>query len=136
MSNARPFRFGIGVATDPGDIPSREAWIAGHNDRFIGLLRGTISSREQAPSLVNQDSMAELHTARAAGHLSHEVYFRLAHPGAPESRECLAIDGWFDLEGMVRYDTELEARHTLDGLFTAPPATWELKHPAGDWIKW
>jgi probable F420-dependent oxidoreductase len=26
MSNARPFRFGILVATDPGDIPTREAW--------------------------------------------------------------------------------------------------------------
>jgi len=26
MSNARPFRFGIKVATDPGDIPTREAW--------------------------------------------------------------------------------------------------------------
>ncbi len=28
MSDTRPFRFGIKVATDPGDIPSREAWIA------------------------------------------------------------------------------------------------------------
>jgi len=28
MSAARPFRFGIKVAMDPGDIPSREAWIA------------------------------------------------------------------------------------------------------------
>ena len=27
MSTARPFRFGIKVATDPGDIPTREAWI-------------------------------------------------------------------------------------------------------------
>jgi probable F420-dependent oxidoreductase len=27
MSTARPFRFGIKVAMDPGDIPSREAWI-------------------------------------------------------------------------------------------------------------
>ncbi|HEY7123011.1 MAG TPA: TIGR03621 family F420-dependent LLM class oxidoreductase [Ktedonobacterales bacterium] len=27
MSSVRPFRFGILVATDPGDIPSREAWI-------------------------------------------------------------------------------------------------------------
>lgn len=27
MSGVRPFRFGIKVATDPGDIPSREAWI-------------------------------------------------------------------------------------------------------------
>jgi probable F420-dependent oxidoreductase len=28
MSKARPFRFGIKVATDPGDIPTREGWIA------------------------------------------------------------------------------------------------------------
>lgn len=28
MSNIRPFRFGVKVATDPGDIPTREAWIA------------------------------------------------------------------------------------------------------------
>ncbi|HEY7835624.1 MAG TPA: TIGR03621 family F420-dependent LLM class oxidoreductase [Ktedonobacterales bacterium] len=28
MSNPRPFRFGIKVATDPGDIPTREGWIA------------------------------------------------------------------------------------------------------------
>lgn len=27
VSNLRPFRFGVLVATDPGDIPSREAWI-------------------------------------------------------------------------------------------------------------
>jgi probable F420-dependent oxidoreductase len=27
MSNQRPFRFGILVAIDPGDIPTREAWI-------------------------------------------------------------------------------------------------------------
>ncbi len=27
MSNPRPFRFGIKVANDPGDIPSRDAWI-------------------------------------------------------------------------------------------------------------
>jgi probable F420-dependent oxidoreductase len=27
MSGVRPFRFGIKVATDPGDIPSPEAWI-------------------------------------------------------------------------------------------------------------
>jgi len=26
MSNARPFRFGVIVATDPGELPTREAW--------------------------------------------------------------------------------------------------------------
>jgi probable F420-dependent oxidoreductase len=28
MGNVRPFRFGIKVATDPGDIPTRDGWIA------------------------------------------------------------------------------------------------------------
>jgi probable F420-dependent oxidoreductase len=28
MSSARPFRFGIQVANDPGDIPSRAAWVS------------------------------------------------------------------------------------------------------------
>lgn len=28
MGKLRPFRFGIKVATDPGDIPTREGWIA------------------------------------------------------------------------------------------------------------
>jgi hypothetical protein len=28
MSTVRPFRFGINVATDPGDLPTREDWIA------------------------------------------------------------------------------------------------------------
>jgi len=27
VSNVRPFRFGVIVATDPGDLPTREAWI-------------------------------------------------------------------------------------------------------------
>lgn len=50
----------------------------GRNDRFIALLRGPVTSREQAHALVNQDRIAELHKARATGHLSHEGYFRLA----------------------------------------------------------
>ena len=108
----------------------------GHNDRFFGLLRGSVMSREQARLLVDQVRRADLHKARAAGHVSHEMYFRLAEPGAPESLELLAVDGWFDREGMLRYYEELDARLALDGLFTAPPSTWLLQHPAGEWIEW
>jgi hypothetical protein len=35
------------------------------------------------------------------------------------SLEFLSVDGWFDLEGMIRYYEELDAGHALDGLFTA-----------------
>ena len=101
-----------------------------------GLFRGSATSREQARLLVDQVRRADLHKARAAGHLSHEMYFRLAEPGAPESLELLAVDGWFDREGMLRYYAELDASPALDGLFTAPPSTWLLQHPAGEWIEW
>jgi len=105
-------------------------------DRFFALLRGPVVSREQARALVNQIRVQDLHKARAAGHLSHEVYFRLAQPGAPESLELLSVDGWFDLEGMHRYYDELDASAVLDGLFTAQPSAWLVKHPAGEWIEW
>jgi len=108
----------------------------GHHDRFFALLRGPVVSQEQARTLVNQVRMADIHKARAAGHLSHEVYFRLTQPGEPSSLEFLSVDGWFDLEGMIRYYEELDAGPALDGLFTAAPSTWLLKHPAGEWIEW
>src|SRR5215469_17438927 len=108
----------------------------GHHDRFFALLRGPVMSREQARTFVNQVRVQDLHKARAAGHLSHEVYFRLAQPGAPESLELLVVDGWFDREGMLRYYEELDAGPALDGIFTAQPSTWLLKHPAGEWIEW
>jgi hypothetical protein len=108
----------------------------GHHDRFFALLRGPVLSREQARTLVNRVRSADIHKARAAGHLSHEVYFRLTQPGTPSSLEFLSVDGWFDLEGMTRYYEELDAGPALDGLFTAQPSTWLLKHPAGEWIEW
>ncbi len=72
----------------------------------------------------------------AAGHLSHDVYFRLAQPGMPESLELFAIDGWSDLEGMNRYYDDPDFGHALGSLFTAQPATLLLKHPAGEWVEW
>ncbi len=108
----------------------------GHNDRFFGLIRGPVASREQARTIMNQVMSQGIHKARAAGHLSHDVYFRLAQPGMPESLELFAIDGWSDLEGMNRYYDDPDFGPALGGLFTAQPATLLLKHPAGEWVEW
>src|SRR5260370_2312276 len=71
----------------------------GHNDRFFGLIRGPVASREQARIIMNQVTIQGIHKARAAGHLSHDVYFRLAQPGMPESLELFAIDACTALAG-------------------------------------
>lgn len=108
----------------------------GRNDRFFGLIRGPVASREQARTIMNQVTGQGIHKARAAGNLSHEVYFRLAQPGTPESLELFAIDGWSDLDGMNRYYDDPAFGHALGDLFTAEPATLLLKHPAGEWVEW
>jgi len=108
----------------------------GYNDRFFGLIRGPVVSREQARTILNQVTSQGIHKARRAGHLSHEVYFRLAQPGMSESLELFAIDGWSDLDGMNRYYDDPDFTPALGGLFTAEPATLLLKHPAGEWVEW
>ena len=108
----------------------------GQNDRFFGLIRGPVASREQARTIMNQVTSQGIHKARAAGHFSHDVYFRLAQPGMPESLALFAIDGWSDLEDMNRYYDDPDFGHALGSLFTAQPATLLLKHPAGEWVEW
>jgi len=108
----------------------------GHNDRFYGLIRGPVVSREQARTIMNSVTSQGIHKARAVGQLSHDVYFQLTQPGETESLELFAIDGWSDLAGMNRYYDDPDFGHTIAGIFAAPPATLIVKHPAGEWVEW
>src|SRR5438270_12413216 len=75
----------------------------GHNDRYIGVIRGTVALREQARTTMNTIASQGLQKARKLGNLSHEAYFRLTPPGLPESRELFGVDVWTNLEGMNEY---------------------------------
>jgi len=108
----------------------------GHNDRYLGVLRGTVASREQARTTMNAITSQGLHKARKLGYLSHEAYFRLTPPGSPESLELLAVDVWSNLDGMNEYYSDADFNHAFDGFFTSEPSTLVLKHPAGEWVEW
>jgi hypothetical protein len=108
----------------------------GHNDRYIGVIRGTVASREQSSTTMNTIVSQGLHKARKLGNLSHETYFQLTPPGAPESLELLGVDVWSNFEGMNEYYSDPEFNHAFDGFFTLEPTTLLLQHPAGEWIEW
>jgi len=44
-----------------------------------------------------------VNTARAAGSMSHEAYFRLAPPDSPEALEFFAVDVWYNAAGMAQF---------------------------------
>jgi quinol monooxygenase YgiN len=108
----------------------------GKNDRFVGVVRGMVRSREEASALHNALASKSLNKARAAGNLSHEAYFRLTPPGTPESLEFFAVDVWMDSAGMQKHYEDGEFMSGFQKMFAAPPMSSVWVHPSGDWVEW
>jgi hypothetical protein len=68
--------------------------------RYVGTVRGTVRSREQARAVHNPSSAKSINAARKRGLVSHHMYYRLGQPGQPESLELFGVDFWCDLRGM------------------------------------
>lgn len=108
----------------------------GKNERYIGLARGPVVSRDSAEKILGESVRKAVNTGRAKGLLSREWYFRATAPGETPSMEAIGVDVWFDAEGMKEaYDdpAEMEA---LAGLFAGRPETSVWKKPAGAWVEW
>jgi quinol monooxygenase YgiN len=104
--------------------------------RYVALVRGMVSSEDEARRVHNSIVKSGINAAKMAGDMSHEVYFRMAAPDAPERLELCAIDVWYDAEGMNQYYQNPDFRKGLMELFAAPPSTSVWVHPAGDWVEW
>ena len=105
-------------------------------DRFVGVVRGRVRSRADAQAVHNALAGAAINQARAAGNMSHEAYFRLAPPGAPEGLEFFAVDVWMDAKGMQEYYDNKEFAKGLMQMFVAEPSATIWVHPAGKWVEW
>ena len=108
----------------------------GKNDRYVVMVRGTVSSRADAMALHNQIVAGGINGARMAGDLSHDVYFKLSAPGDAKLLEFLAIDLWMDAAGMGAYYQNPDFQSGVLKLFTAPPTVSIWVQTAGDWIEW
>lgn len=114
MSKARPFRFGVKVATDPGDLPTREAWITlARKAEDLGYATFSVADHyvnEMLPIAALMYVADATHTLRI-GSCVFDVNYR--HP-VLLAKEVAAIDwfsgGRFELglgAGALRADYEL-----------------------------
>ncbi len=109
---------------------------AGRNDRWAGIVRGPVASREAAEKIVTESVRKRLSPARAKGLISREWFFRWTPPGEKPSLEAIGLDLWFDGDGMQEIYADPAEMAGLAGLFTGMPATSVWKKPAGAWIEW
>ena len=108
----------------------------GKNERFVGVVRGPVHSREQALAAHNAFASMGVNQARLAGNISHDVYFRVAQPGTPESLEFLAVDVWMDAAGMAATYTNPAYGSVFSQLFSGPFSASTWQEPSGEWVEW
>ncbi len=109
----------------------------GRNDRFAGIVRGPVASREAAEKIVAESVRQRLNIARARGLLSREWFFKLPMPGdKPAPVEAIGLDVWFDADGMKQTYNEPAELEGLKDLFTGKPMTATFKKPTGQWVEW
>lgn len=106
--------------------------------RYVGVIRGTVKSREAAHAVFDRAGRASMQPARMLGQVSHHVYFRATQPGEPASTELLGVDVWHDADGMAKFYSNVEgmAASGIYDVFAGKPATSVWKQPAGEWVEW
>jgi hypothetical protein len=108
----------------------------GQNDRTVAMLRGTVTSLDQARDVMNELWRQRVLAARRNGLQSHEIFVRLAAPGTPEALEILGLDTWSTPDGMRAVYDDPTFQQALYGTFASPPKAWMLRRPAGEWVEW
>jgi hypothetical protein len=108
----------------------------GKNERYVGIGRGPVASREKAETILTEALRKRASVCRAKGLLSREWFFRMSRPGDAPSLEAIGVDVWFDATGMQEVYADPAEMQVLDGLFTGAPETSVWKKPAGAWVEW
>jgi len=105
----------------------------GRNDRYVGLVRGPVTSRPAAEALLTEATRKAVNGNRAKGLISREWFFRADEPN---SLEAIGVDVWFDADGMQSIYADPEEMKPFASLFTVRPATSVWSKPEGQWVEW
>ena len=120
-------------ATTPGMPHFNLAAPTGRNDRFLGIVRGPVKSRQAAEQTLATSLKRGANTARAKGLMMREWFFRADQP---KSLELIGVDIWFDAKGMAEVYADPAELTVFGDLFTARPETSVWQKPAGQWVEW
>ncbi len=105
----------------------------GKAERYVGLVKGPVASRDAAEKLLLEATRKALNGNRAKGLLSREWFFRADQP---DSLEAIGVDVWFDAAGMQAVYADPDEMAPLQNLFTARPETSVWGKPTGQWVEW
>lgn len=108
----------------------------GQREQVVALVHGTVRSRADAQARHNAIVTALVDQARLLGSVSHDAYFRMAAPDAPEMLEFLAVDVWMDVAGMQEHYSNPELLSAFQDMFDAPPSVSTWTDPATEWVEW
>jgi hypothetical protein len=108
----------------------------GRNERWAGIARGTVASRDNAEARLTETVRKQVNTARSKGLMSREWFFRLTQPGEATPPEIIGLDIWFDADGMREVYSDPMEMTAFAGLFTVPPQTSAWRKPEGQWVEW
>jgi hypothetical protein len=106
------------------------------NERYVGLARGPVASREGAEKILTEALRKGVNGSRAKGLMSREWFFRLNRPGEKASLEAIGVDIWFDAKGMQEVYADAAEMDRLSGLFTGVPQLSVWQKPTGEWVEW
>lgn len=105
-------------------------------DRFVGVIRGTVKSRDGARAAFNSLVDKTINASRMLGHVSHQMYWRLTPPNEAPSLELIGIDIWQDADGMNKFYSDRTNAAAAYDVFASAPATSIWKQPQGAWVEW
>jgi|SoiMethySBSTD1v2_1073268.scaffolds.fasta_scaffold02444_11 hypothetical protein len=106
----------------------------GKDERYLGVVRGPVASKEQAIGAFRATLAPKLADARRRGQLSHMIFFKLPMPGDSSPPELFGLDVWCDGPGMQEHYREISG---LDRAFSGAPqmSVWE-QAAGGSWSEW
>lgn len=103
-------------------------------ERFVGLVRGPVSSPQQSISVFAKADEVAQADARRRGLVSHQIFIKIAQAG--EAEELLGLDIWCDSEGMNEHYKDAQHMSPLGGAFMGRPDASIWAEAPGHWQEW
>jgi hypothetical protein len=112
------------------DLPAAAA----KGERFVGVVRGEVTSPDHAIEIFRQVLAPKLSDARRRGQLSHQLFVKIPMPGESAKTEVLGVDLWCDPAGMNDHYGDLAG---YEKAFAGAPQTsvWQSAK-GGVWSEW
>jgi hypothetical protein len=104
--------------------------------RYVGVVRGPITSPEQAIGVFADVDVKAQRDARRRGIVSHELFVKLPMPGDSSPAELLGVDVWCDFDGLTEHYADATHMLGLGGAFAGKPQTSVWEQANGMWSEW